>query len=277
LASHFTPLAAVLLCLLGFGVGIFGTLVGAGGGFILTPVLLLVYPNSTPAVITGISLIVVFFNAGSGSIAYARQHRIDYRSGLVFAACTLPGSVVGVLLANKISRPTFDVIMGVVLGALAVWLLQGREEPHEHRPGRGVLRVISDASGTEYRYRANVVLGAVLSVGVGFISSFLGIGGGVVHVPLLVAVLGFPTHIATATSHFVLAIMALVATLTHVFDGTFHHAVGLRRAAALSVGVVFGAQLGARLSQRLGSQMIQRLLAGGLLALSIRLILSVVL
>ena len=87
-----------------------------------------------------------------------------------------------------------------------------------------------------YRYRANVRARSSSSVVVGFLSSFLGIGGGVVHVPLLVAVLGFPTHVATATSHFVLAIMALVATITHVVSGTFHHLVGLRRAAALSVG-----------------------------------------
>jgi uncharacterized membrane protein YfcA len=196
MSPPFTVEAAVLLCLLGFAVGVFGTLVGAGGGFILTPVLLLVYPKSTPALITAISLIVVFFNAGSGSVAYARQKRIDYRSG------------------------------GVV---------------------------------------------------VGFVSSFLGIGGGVVHVPLLVTVLGFPTHIATATSHFVLAWMALVATLTHVVAGTFHGGVGLRRAAALSVGVVFGAQLGAILSQRLSGTVIQRLLAAGLLVLGLRLVLSVVL
>jgi uncharacterized membrane protein YfcA len=102
---------------------------------------------------------------------------------------------------------------------------------------------------------------------VGFVSSFLGIGGGVVHAPLLVAVLGFPTHIATATSHFVLAFMAFVATLTHVVAGTFHHGLGLRRAAALSVGVVAGAQIGARFSERLTGWTIQRLLAGGLLLL----------
>jgi uncharacterized membrane protein YfcA len=86
----FTPTTALLLCLLGFAVGVFGTLVGAGGGFILTPVLLLVYPHSTPELITGISLVVVFFNATSGTAAYARQRRVDYRSGIIFAACTLP-------------------------------------------------------------------------------------------------------------------------------------------------------------------------------------------
>ncbi len=277
MSSHFTVLAAVLLCLLGFGVGVFGTLVGAGGGFILTPVLLLIYPNTTPALITAISLIVVFFNAGSGSIAYFRQKRVDYRSGIVFAACTLPGAVVGVLVADKVSRPGFDVMMGVVLAGLAAWLLRSRGEPEGHRDGKGSPRAITDREGKEYGYRANVKLGAALSVFVGFLSSFLGIGGGVVHVPLLVAVLGFPTHIATATSHFVLAIMALVATLTHVAAGTFHHGVGLRRAAALSVGVVFGAQLGAKLSQRLSGRVIQRLLAVGLLGLAVRLILSVAL
>jgi uncharacterized membrane protein YfcA len=276
-SPHFTVLAAVLLGLLGFGVGVFGTLVGAGGGFILTPVLLLVYPHDTPALLTAISLIVVFFNASSGTWAYTRQRRVDFRSGAVFAACTLPGSVVGVILADKISRPTFDVMMGVVLAALAAWLLQGREEPTGHDAGSGSRRTIKDAEGNEYRYRANVRLGAALSVLVGLLSSFLGIGGGVVHVPLLVAILGFPTHVATATSHFVLAIMALVATITHFVAGTFHHGLGLRRAAALSVGVVFGAQLGAKLSQRLSGKVIQRLLAAGLVVLAVRLVLSVVL
>jgi uncharacterized protein len=276
-SPHFTLLAVVLLGLLGFSVGVFGTLVGAGGGFILTPVLLLVYPQSSPALITAISLIAVFFNAASGSVAYARQRRIDYRSGAVFAACTLPGSVLGVLVANKVSRPGFDVIMGIALCALAWWLVRGRKQPHEDHSGQGIPRTIVDRDGKHYRYRANVRVGAIASLVVGFMSSFLGIGGGVVHVPLLVTVLGFPTHIATATSHFVLAWMALVATLTHVLTGTFHHAVGLRRAAALSVGVVFGAQLGAILSQRLSGPVIQRLLAIGLLALGLRLVLSVVL
>ncbi len=58
------------LAALGLGVGLFGTLIGAGGGFVLTPVLLLLYPTESPETITGISLAVVFFNATSGSLAY---------------------------------------------------------------------------------------------------------------------------------------------------------------------------------------------------------------
>jgi len=94
--------AALLLALLGVGVGAFGTLVGAGGGFILTPVLLLIYPHDSARTLTAISLAVVFFNALSGSIAYGRQRRIDYRSGLVFGAATLPArSVVRSWLATR--------------------------------------------------------------------------------------------------------------------------------------------------------------------------------
>ena len=273
--SHFTLASALLLGLLGFGVGVLGTLVGAGGGFILTPVLLVLYPGSSPQLITAISLAVVFFNAASGSAAYLRQRRVDVRSGALFAACALPASVVGVLLADRVSRPTFDAIMGAALAALAVWLLAGGGGDRGAAPDRGGRqRTIVDRDGRTYRYRPRTGLGAVSSLLVGFASSFLGIGGGVVHVPLLVGVLGFPTHVATATSHFVLAFMALVATLVHVASGSFRHGVGVRRAAALSVGVIAGAQVGAWLSRRFSGRAIRRLLALALLALGLRLIVS---
>src|ERR1700722_13692773 len=117
----FTTTTAVALVALGFGVGALGTLVGAGGGFILTPVLLVVYPHDSPQTITAISIAVVFFNASSGSIAYAGQHRIDYRSGTVFAVATLPGAVAGALLVDHVPRATFDVVMAVLLLGIAGW------------------------------------------------------------------------------------------------------------------------------------------------------------
>ena len=267
----FTLTTALELGLLGFAVGVFGTLVGAGGGFILTPILLVLYPTTTPELITAISLVVVFFNASSGTAAYARQRRVDYRSGLVLAACTVPGSIAGVALAGRMSRPTFDVLMGIALATLAGCLLVHRADAPANAGGVASARVIIDRTGMTYRYRARVRAGAALSVAVGLVSSLLGIGGGVVHVPLLVGVLGFPTHVATATSHFVLAIMALVATVTHVLAGTFHDGVGLRRAGALSIGVVLGAQVGAWLSMHLSGHHIERLLAAGLLLLALRL------
>src|SRR5579859_1743235 len=267
----FTTQTAILLVLIGFGVGAYGTVIGAGGGFILTPILLLLYPHDSAQTLTAISLAAVFFNAASGSAAYARQRRIDYRSGIVFALATVPGAIGGALVVGDVSRQAFNAIMGAVLAVLAVWLIAGERWPLRAARGRLEPRVLRDRQGEVYEYAVPVRRGAVYSLGVGFLSSFLGIGGGVIHVPLLVRALVFPVHLATATSHFVLAIMAGTGTVTHLVLGSFHRQ-GLRRTAALSIGVVAGAQLGARVSLRLRGRAIQWLLAVALLALAVRLL-----
>ena len=270
---RFSTETAGLLVLIGFAVGAFGTLIGAGGGFILTPILLLLYPHDSAQTLTAISLAAVFFNAASGSAAYARQRRIDYRSGSVFALATLPGAVGGALVVGTVSRHVFDLIMGSILALLAVWLVAGERWPLPAARHHLERRELVDRAGERYTYMVPLRRGALYSLGVGFVSSFLGIGGGVIHVPLLVRALGFPTHIATATSHFVLAIMAGTGSLTHIALGSFAHRHGVRRAAALSVGVVAGAQLGALISVRLRGAVIQWLLALALLALAARLLL----
>jgi hypothetical protein len=260
----FSASTAALLVLLGFGVGAFGTLVGAGGGFILTPVLLVLYPHDSAQTISAISIAVVFFNAASGSVAYARQRRTDYRSGLIFGAATLPGAVVGAIAVTHVSRRFFDAVMVAVLLGIAAWLLGGDRLRREPR------------TGPEGARQVPLVKGAVLSLIVGFVSSFLGIGGGIIHVPLMIQALGFPVHIATATSHFVLAIMSGAATVTHLVQGSYHVGHGLRRTLSLSAGVIVGAQLGARVSTRVTGRTIQRLLVVAILALSVRLIFTLV-
>jgi uncharacterized membrane protein YfcA len=267
---------AILLGLLGVAVGAFGTLVGAGGGFILTPVLLLLYPNESPQTLTAISLAVVFFNALSGSLAYARQRRIDYESGLVFGIAAIPGSIAGALLVGVTPRRVFDLVMTIVLLTLAAWLVLGGGGAARSASRSGTLREIVDRGGRLHVYRVPLRLGALYSVVVGFFSSFLGIGGGIIHVPVLVRALGFPTHIATATSHFVLAQMAGAGTFTHVVTGSFGHGHGVRRTVALAAGVVLGAQLGALTSLRLNAAVIEWLLALALAGLAARLLVLVV-
>lgn len=84
---RFSAETAGLLVLIGFGVGAFATLIGAGGGFILT---------------------------------YARQRRVDYRSGTLFALATLPGAIGGAIVVGSVSRQLFDGIMGAMLALLAL-------------------------------------------------------------------------------------------------------------------------------------------------------------
>ena len=257
----------------GFIIGAYGTLIGAGGGFVLVPMLILLYPQEAPEVITSISLAVVFFNALSGSLAYMRMKRVDYRSGLLFSAATIPGAILGALTTSSIPRPLFDILLGVLLIAASLFLMF-----HSHeRNGQGesilrgcLIRNLTEADGTTHTFSYSPTVGIGLSLVVGYVSSLLGIGGGIIHVPALVHLLNFPVHVATATSHFILAIMALTGTGVHIATGAFHH--GIRRTIALAIGVLIGAQLGALLSSRVRGVWIIRGLAIALGLVGIRIL-----
>jgi uncharacterized membrane protein YfcA len=276
------PLNYVWLFPLGILIGAFGTVIGAGGGFILVPILLLLYPKENTELITSISLAVVFFNALSGSWAYGRMGRIDYKSGMIFAAATIPGAILGAISTAYLPRHAFDIFFGIVMIAAAVFLWLSAKDDHlvTHRQpthtsddgatARLTVRDFIDADGTRYHYAYNPVIGIVLSVFVGFISSLSGVGGGFIHVPALTRLLNFPVHVATATSHFILTVMALTGTLVHVASGVFAH--GVRRTAILSVGVVIGAQAGAHMSNRIGGRAIIRGLAMALVFVGLRLL-----
>ena len=247
---------------LGFIVGAYGTLIGAGGGFALVPVLLLLYPHESPEIITSISLAVVFFNALSGSWAYARMGRIDYKSGVLFAIAAIPGAILGALSTAYVSRRLFNIILGVLMIAAAIFLFfhSNKEKGIEERkPANHFMRYIVEKNGTAHTFSYSPVIGIAISFFVGYVSSFLGIGGGIIHVPVLAYLLNFPVHIATATSHFILAILALTGTIVHIATGAFSH--GVRRTIALSIGVLLGAQLGAVLSSRVHGNWIIRSLA----------------
>jgi hypothetical protein len=259
---------------LGFVLGAYGTLVGAGGAFILVPILLLVYPQASAETITSISLAVVFFNCLSGSVAYAETRRIDYKSGLLFSAATVPGAIVGALVTAYVPRGTFDALLGAVLIIASIFIF-ARPNPSARAQPRASAnafrRALVDSDGKTYNFTYNLPLALVLSLVIGFLSSLLGIGGGIIHVPVLILLLNFPVHIATATSHFMLAIMALAATLVHVVTGGFEQG-GIQRTIALSVGMIIGAQLGAILSDRLRGHLIVRLLAMALALVGLRLL-----
>jgi uncharacterized membrane protein YfcA len=261
-----------LFILLGFGVGAIGTLIGAGGGFILLPILLLLYPDLNPEVVTSISLGVVFINATSGSLAYSRLKRIDYRSGIVLAIATLPGAVNGAYTTQYIPRHILNILLGILLVGISVFL---SIKPHFQATALTTRsfrahRSLTDSEGVTHSYSFNMVTGIVVSFFVGFISSLLGIGGGIIHVPVLTALLHFPVPIATATSHFILAIMALAGTAAHVAQGNLD--TGWPFVLSIGAGVVAGAQLGAWASHRTKPEWIVRTLAVALFVVGLRLL-----
>ncbi|HUG89623.1 MAG TPA: sulfite exporter TauE/SafE family protein [Planctomycetaceae bacterium] len=242
---------------LGFAIGAYGTLVGAGGGSLLVPALLILMPFESPATLTSISLAVVFFNAYSGTVAYVRMGRINYHAAVLFTLAGIPGAILGAVLVHHLPRTLFEPLFGVLLLGIGAFLVID--------PLGGIT-----AAGSEQRGRpANACRGSVGSAYIAVLSSLLGIGGGIIHVPFLIRVLKMPPHVATATSHFVLTFIALTATAVHVALGEFQE--GLHRTMYLAVGVMMGAPLGAAASARIRGSAIVRLLAVALCLVGLRL------
>jgi uncharacterized membrane protein YfcA len=275
---HQTALVYFGLIALGFGVGAYGTLVGAGGGFILMPLLLLLYPHEKASHLTAISLAVVFINSLSGAGAYARLKRIDYKSGLLCAAATIPGAILGALITTSVPRQVFEAIFGVFLVLVAVvmfWRPKSTTAPPRQKPlspSYSLTRVLQGLDGVTFTYAYYPILGISVFFFLGFAASFLGIGGGSLIVPSLAYLLNFPVFIATGTSQFIVAILTLTATVVHIWTGAFH--AGAHRTAALGIGVLLGAQLGAYLSNKIKGAWIIRSLALALTLVGLKMLIA---
>ncbi len=258
----------------GLVAGALGTFVGAGGGFLVVPFLALWDPELGPETITAVSLAVIFFNSTSGSLRYAKTRRIDYLSGLMFAAATIPGAAFGAYISDMIPRAAFNAMFGTFMVAVALFLLASpggmKGAPATSRPGH-FRRSFTDASGGVWEYAYNRWVGIAISSVVGVLSSLLGIGGGIIHVPVMTRLLNFPVHIATATSHFVLAITSLTGVTVHIIQGEYSNRGALAMVGALALGVIPGAQIGARLSERARASWILRALGFVIILVAARL------
>jgi uncharacterized membrane protein YfcA len=276
---HETALQYFALISLGFGIGSYGTLIGAGGGFLLMPLLLFIYPKEHQQTLTAISLAVVFFNSMSGTAAYAHLKRIDYKSGLMMAAATVPGAIFGVITNASIPRRGFEAIFSIFLISLALFLFLRPKSDTKLVPEKpltplsGLTRLFQSVDGITFEYHYSLWLGLVVFFFLGFIASFLGIGGGSLVVPTLAYLLNFPVFIATGTSQFIVVITTFTATLVHIFHGSFHH--GAHRIAALGIGVLIGAQFGAYLSNKISGAWIIRALAVAVALVGIKMLIAV--
>ncbi|MEM2910240.1 MAG: sulfite exporter TauE/SafE family protein [Nitrososphaerota archaeon] len=252
---------------LGFGIASLGTLIGIGGGAYLVPTLILLY-GFEPRMAAGTSLLFVLLNVLSGSTSYLRLKRVDVKLGFMLMAPTIPGAVIGAYLVSYLGSFVFRLVFAALLVWASLYLLFRPTSRSSITMMRGYRRKIVDSGGRVFTYSVNVPLGLVTSFVAGFVSSVFGIGGGVLHVPIMIHVLGIPVHVATATSHFVLVFTTLFGSITHsaLNNVSFEHAL------LLGLGGVFGAQVGARISGRIDDVKIKRLLGLTLLVVAIRLV-----
>lgn len=271
-----TPFHLVLLPFLGFILSALGTLVGLGGGFVLVPVLLFLFPEASPGTISSISLSVVFLNALSATIGNVRARRVDFRTAMLLTIGAIPAAIAGSMSAGMVSRDRFEIAFGVmlILGAVYVLWRSTRGPDLSHGSQTAPNREIRERRGLIYRFYVNTMLAGIISPLAGFVSSFFGIGGGVIHVPAMTFILKIPPRVVGATALFVLVPTSLVGVLTRVAEGQFYE--GWRRAGLLGIGALFGAQLGLYLSTRVNQRTILILLAIAMVMVGIRQVVATV-
>jgi len=273
----------VMLAVIAFFVATFGSLIGAGGGFLLMPVLLLTYGGRElagyrmgPTEVTFISLCAVLVNGWVAAISYGRMGRIDYRTGAVLAACTIPAAVGARLLLGGVGSEEFGWIFGLVLIAIAVflaWRVRSRGDAGERRVApkpKWTQRTLRDRWGTEHAYAFDMRIGVCAGATGGFIGAFFGIGGGILHVPVMTQLMHIPAHVASATSIMILAVSSTTGVITDVVrkGGDVPLAPGL----VVGVGACLGALAGTRLSKRVSGRRILYLLSVALILAGGRLI-----
>jgi len=261
----------ILLSSVAFLIGTIAAMTGVGGGVFMVSFLSLACGFSTHQVV-GTSLATIVFTSLSSTLGYSRQRRIDYKVGLILIITTIPGAFVGAYLTSFIGKELLGLIFGVFLFFVALCMIFKLDFYRFSIPkmGKSWRRKIVDSDGTLFEYNANVNQGLVLSFFGGLASGLLGIGGGSVMVPVLHLVMNFPMHITVATSMFLMIFTSISAATTHFSLGN----VRADYAMFLSVGVIFGAQLGAYLSKKISGKNLRRIFGVVLLLISIGMILK---
>lgn len=237
----------------------FGAMVGLGGGFLMVPLLRLVY-GMDPAVAAGTSLVLVFANSLSGSIAYLRRKRVDVRAGLLIAAGAFPTSIAGAILVSHVSGLLFDALYAVFLVVVAYDVVANR---NRRLAGRDDLQPPGGAKLEGWR-------GVGLGVIVGLVSSLFGIGGGVVVVPALLYISTLSAQAIGATSQFAILLTSPVGAASHVLL----HDVKALYAVPLVAGGLAGGQIGAALALRTSGNTLMKLLGGALALAALALLLK---
>jgi len=237
IATEFSPwVVAVGAVLAGFGAGVLSALLGIGGAIVTTPAVRAL--GATPIESIGSTVPAILPGAISGAYRYAKEGLVEWRLALSLGAAGAAFSVLGAWTSGEVNGRMLMVLTAAVMlwaGISVVWKLR-RTTPDtrmEEDPGK-------DAVTVRNSIPALGGLGALA----GFVAGLLGVGGGIVLVPVLTGPLRVPMRRAVASSLVAVAIFQVPALITHVWLGHVNWAFAI----PIMIGVIPGAQVGAHLT-----------------------------
>jgi uncharacterized membrane protein YfcA len=241
----------------GVAAGVFGSLLGLGGGILIVPLLTLGFGLPLREAV-GVSLVSVMMTSSAAAGVYLERHVANLRLGMTLELFTAIGALVGGSIAFLLDERLLSLLFATLLAYVAFTMLQARtgetsrgvDTPDvdlaskDGSPSRPT--VLDRLGGEGYQVR-NLGRGIVGALGAGVASALLGIGGGIIKVPLMHLAMGVPLRVATATSNLMIGITAAASAVIYLIHGGIDPYV----AGPTGIGVFVGATAGSRLGHRL--------------------------
>jgi uncharacterized protein len=281
----------LLLLGLGGGVGFLSGLFGVGGGFLMTPLLIMAGIPSTVAAATDSNQIVAA--STSGTFAHYRLGNVDFKMGFLLLIGGVLGGTVGVQFikilsamgnADFVIKVTYVIMLGVIGAYMFVESLQSMRKtaPEEARPREpqkpSVYARLVQSLPWQMRFEKSGVtlspiMPLVLGIFVGILAAIMGVGGGFIMVPVMVYMLRMPMHVVVGTSLFQILFTCINVTFMQAVS---NHTVDLVLAIILLIGSTLGAQFGVRVSRRLKADQLKILLASIVLLVMVQMLVGLV-
>jgi uncharacterized membrane protein YfcA len=228
----------------GAAAGLFGSLLGLGGGVLIVPLLTLGFGLPLREAV-GVSLVAVIMTSSAAAGVYLERHVANLRLGMSLELFTATGALVGGSIAFLLDEQVLEALFAALLVYVAISMLR-------QRPAPGGETETAAANGYAVR---NMGLGVVGSTFAGVVSALLGIGGGIIKVPLMHLGMGVPLRVATATSNMMIGITAAASAVIYLIHGGIDPYV----AGPTAIGVFLGANLGSRAAPRIDARYLRAL------------------
>jgi uncharacterized membrane protein YfcA len=255
---------ALLMIAGGMTAGVFGSLLGLGGGVLIVPLLTLVFGLDLREAV-GVSLVSVIMTSSVAAGVYLERHVADLRLGMRLELFTAIGALVGGSIAFLIDERFLALLFAGLLLYVALSMLRSRSGGDDETPEPG----LGEARTYEVR---NYPLGVVGATGAGVVSALLGVGGGIVKVPLMHLGMGVPLRVSTATSNLMVGITAAASSVIYVIHGQVDPYV----AGPTAIGVFLGASIGSRVAHRIDLRILRWLFVAVLLYTAVQMLLKVI-
>ena len=277
------------LAILGVGafLGLIMGLVGVGGGFLLTPIMMFLGIPPPVAVASVANQLVA--PSVSGVLSHWKRSNVDFKMGTVLLLGGIVGSSIGVLLFNFLGKigqldlvikSSYVIFLTLIGSLMFVESLKLILRTRKGKVSRGKLHQHNWLHGLPFKMRfrksklyISILLPILIGIIVGILAALMGIGGGFIIVPAMIYLLGMPTSLVVGTSLFQII---FVAANTTILQASQNQTVDIVLATILLLGSVIGVQIGSRYTNILKGEYLRLILSSIIILVSLKLLVDLI-